>query len=173
MIKFRWGKFGNSDVSDFFVCIIYLLTVGVRFVIVWVHKNQSFEKVQFQFDQISLRKVWKFRRVRFFRLHYLSTNCGGTVCNRVSSQKQSFEKVQFQFDQISLRKVWKFRRVRFFRLHYLSTNCGGTVCNRVSSQKSIFRKISIWFQFETRWGKFGNSNMSEDLAPFSNQKVFD
>ena len=49
---------------------------------------------------------------------------------------------------------------------------GATDCNRVNSHKACFQKVSRCYYFELRWGKIGNSNMSEDLAPFSIHKNF-
>ena len=74
--------------------------------------------------------------------------------------------------QILLRKVLKSRDVRFSRLQILSTNWGVLVVIGWVPTKLSLRKLQFDFDFKIRWGMFGSSNMSENLASFSIHKSF-
>ena len=147
--------------------------------------------------QLSLRNVWKFKGVRFSRLHVLSTNWGLLIvigwiptkhafgmfqCDIISKFVEESLEIQicqkmlplFPFTKFPIYFWVNFRWGMFEiqRCQIFSPACsiyylGATDCNRVNSHEACFRKVSMWFYFELSRGKFGKSNMSEDLAPFS------
>ena len=148
LFKCLWGKFGNSEVSDFLDCNFCLLTGVYWFWSGEFPKSKNLDNFNLILNWNSLRKVREIK--------YVSISCPFSI-------HKTFNLILFSFPEENL----DFQRFKIFSTALFLLTGG---CNWVKSQKPFFQKSSILFYFEIRWQSLKIKHVRQSWRLFQSLK---